>query len=211
MLKTLLKVIIFGCIGLTALGVIANLINGGTASRETAKAPQRAIAEATSQPIAAVPAATFTASAPEVTSAPASVSDLIAAAASKACGDRVIKVEHTATQTSIDCKLGDNLTDNMIVGGATLDLYELTQAIMPYEEVKSLQFRLIGDFKDKYGNESQLPAFGFRVPKALYKKINWKNTLNRDFCKLLADGADGSAAVVHPAWRELWRAWLNNE
>ena len=73
------------------------------------------------------------------------------------------------------------------------------------------QFRLIGDFKDKYGNPSQNSVIGVMIPRSLYTKINWQNTYPHDLGRLISDGEDGATVVVHPVYGAAWLRWLANK
>lgn len=124
------------------------------------------------------------------------------------CRDGLIAVTGDAQLLTVDCKLKSGLTDEGVVSIACADMFNLTKGVFAVADVQVLQFRLTGDFKDKFGNVAQEQAIAFRVPKSLHTKINWANLHYVDFGKLLQSGESGAAAVVHPYYRAAWAGWL---
>lgn len=130
------------------------------------------------------------------------------AAIRSVCGDGLIAVSGDAQLLTVDCRLKGGLTDEGVIAIACADMFNLTRGVFAVADVQALQFRLTGDFKDRFGNVAREQAIVFRVPKGLYAKINWSNLHYVDFGRLLQSGESDVAVVVHPYYRQAWAGWL---
>lgn len=197
-------VILCGCVA------ASSIFTNRSSSPATNSAPVAASTEVAAEPTAVptigatdTPAPT---AAPTNTSSPA---DALTQAAQSVCGANFMDATYNPGAISIvRCKLGDGFSDELIVAGSLMNLADLTTKTMPDPELATLRLVLMGQFKDEYGNLSELPAFAYVMPRALYEKVNWQNILRQDLGKLLQANSDGSDVAVHPAWRENWQAYI---
>ena len=217
--RRILPLLVGGLVLLCLCSVIVAVIspNRGTApSTSTSQQASIGVTLAATQPPAATSAAT---DAPVATQAPADTptpamtavpADLLTTAAKKACGNAFVEATYTDPLNNgegvavVKCKLQENFDEGMMSLGALMNFVEITKEAMPRAEFMSLRYVSVGQFKDAYGNVSDGNAFIFAMPRALYDKINWANTLPQDVGRLLAKKTDGGSVSTHPAWSDAW-------
>lgn len=142
--------------------------------------------------------------APTATPAPAEV---LAAAARKSFGDRLISAELNDVAgkmvATIDYDQGAQWDENSAVESAVYELIVLAPEVFSLKTVDVFELRAFADFTDVLGNTKKDVSIKFTLSRALAGKVNWKGIdMHRIGLALATD--DASGVYIHPALQKAW-------